>query len=93
MRKVQQITNAVSRKLNIPTEILSREPSVTVKGWAQAVVEPHGGILEFSPEQICLRTGQGKLCIQGTGLTITRMNHRAVEIAGKLRGILLEETT
>lgn len=63
------------------------ETEVRVSGRKRAVVENHRGVLEYTPERICLAAMAGKLSILGSELEISAMNSHSAVICGLISGV------
>ncbi len=64
-------------------------PFVEIRGKSTVGIENHNGITEYSPERICLSVKKGKISVEGMDLRIVRMDHRRIDIVGKLERVEL----
>lgn len=76
--------------LEIPTELLYREPVITMLGQHTVFVENYKCILSYDCTEICLKTSNGKLKICGKNLWIPFYTSEEMKIEGQITGILLE---
>ena len=51
------------------------------------LIENHRGILAYSPDQIVVSTGRGRLCLSGSGLRLGAMNREELLVKGKLQRV------
>ena len=90
MKMKQEFVHSIGEKLSIPTEAMSQQPCVSLRGKRSVRVEHHKGILEYSQECVRLAVHRGAICIFGRELTVTRMSERVMELSGKIERVELE---
>ncbi len=84
-RKIDEI-------LEIPTELSTDNPKITVLGFEKILIENHKGILEYQDYYIRLNTYIGLININGFNLTLDEMNTDDLIITGKIESIDFENT-
>ena len=84
---MDNIKKKFSRMLDIPEETVLDIPYITISGCEQLSIENFGGILEYLPEDIKLKTSVGIIEIKGSKLRIKSMSDRCLSISGKIMGI------
>lgn len=91
-RKTKRIPNKINRILEIPQEVVSNIPKVTVVGFEQMVIENYKAILEYQDFYIRLSTEIGILNINGFNLNLKEMTTDDLQISGKIDSIDFEAT-
>ena len=76
---------------------LSGEPApgislVELWGSKRLLVEHHGGVLAYCPEEILVSVSYGKLKITGEELTLSQMTRHRLIIRGKILGVTVGES-
>lgn len=89
-RKRQKQTR-LQRALEIPKEISSNEPKITIMGFNEMLIENYKGILEYEEFYIRVSTYIGILNINGFNLNLTEMTADDILITGKIETIDFEE--
>lgn len=79
----------VSEKFDIPSEILTNEPLIEIRGSAKVSIDHHTAILEYTPQRIHVATHTGIVAVQGENLTITLLTRTRVEIGGSISSVVL----
>ncbi len=73
----------------LPMATVSNYAYIEIRGKNTVGVENHKGILQYTPECICISVKQGTVSAFGSGLEIVRMDHRRIEIVGRLERVEL----
>lgn len=89
-RKKQKQTR-LERALEIPKEISSNEPKITIMGFNEMLIENYKGILEYQEFYIRVSTYIGILNINGFDLNLTEMTTDDILITGKIETIDFEK--
>lgn len=84
-RKIDEI-------LEIPIELSTDNPKITIIGFEKVLIENHKGILEYQDYFIRLNTYIGIININGFNLSLEEMNIDDLIITGKIEGIDFENT-
>lgn len=62
----------------------------TILVGSRALIENHGGLLEFTPERVRLRCRAGEIVVSGAELVISDARARSLVVSGKIADIALE---
>ena len=92
MRKKNNKLSRLERILEIPEELSSNQPKVTILGFEQLLIENHKGILEYQDYFIRLNTYIGIININGFNLKLDEMTNEDILIKGKIDSIDFENT-
>lgn len=75
--------------LDLPSEPIPGMPLVEIAGERRVLVENHGGVCQYGPEQICIRVKYGTISVQGRGLELARMSREQLIISGRIDCVML----
>lgn len=78
--------------LEIPQELSTNNPKITVLGFEQVLIENHKGILEYQDYFIRLNTYIGIININGFHLKLDEMTTDDILVTGKIDSIDFEST-
>ena len=78
--------------LEMPKEIISSEPKITMIGFNEMLIENYKGILEYEEFFVKLSTHIGIININGFNLKLEEMTSDDIMIKGKIEGIDFEKT-
>ena len=84
--------NRFEQFLEIPEEISSQIPKLTIKGFKEILVENYKTILEYQDFFIRISTYIGIININGFELNLNEMTNDDVLITGKIEGSDFEKT-
>lgn len=90
-RKVKR-QNRFDELLEIPKEISSEKPKLTVMGFEELLVENYKAILEYQDFYVRLSTHIGIININGFELNLNEMTNDDILITGKIESIDFEKT-
>ena len=90
-RKVRK-QNRFEELLEIPKEISSEKPKLTVMGFEELLVENYKAILEYQDFYVRLSTHIGIININGFELNLNEMTNDDIIITGKIESIDFEKT-
>lgn len=82
----------LERALEIPKEISSNEPKITIVGFNEMLIENYKGILEYQEFYIRINTYLGIININGFNLNLTEMTSDDIMITGKIETVDFEST-
>lgn len=85
MRKLDSI-------LEMPTEVYTNEPKITIVGFNEMIIENYKGILEYEDFYIRINTFIGILNINGFDLNLEKMTDDDIKITGNIESIDIEKT-
>ena len=89
-RRNKKIPSKINRILEIPQEVFSNIPKITVLGFEQMLIENYKAILEYQDFYIRLSTEIGILNINGFNLHLKEMTTDDLQISGKIDSIDFE---
>lgn len=93
MKKKKKMQNKINRLLEIPQEVTTNIPKITVLGFEQMLIENYKGILEYQNFYIRLNTYIGILNINGKDLYLQEMTTDDLMVTGKIESIDFESIT
>ncbi len=82
--------NRLDKVLEMPKEITSNEPKITILGFNQMLIENYKGILEYQEFYIRLNTYIGIVNINGFNLNLSEMTTDDILITGKIESVDFE---
>ena len=82
--------NRIDKLLEIPKEISSNEPKITIVGFEEMLIENYKCILEYQEFYIRINTYKGIININGINLSLNEMRTDDVLIKGKIDSIDFE---
>lgn len=92
-RKGKRVQSKVNRLLEIPQEIVTNIPKLTVIGFEKMLIENYKGILEYQDFYVRISTYIGILNINGFNLNLQEMTTDDLLITGKIESIDFETIT
>ena len=81
----------INEFLEMPEEIMSDKPRITILGFEELVIENYKNILEYEEIFIKINTYIGAININGFNLKLIQMNKDDIMITGKIDSIDFEE--
>ena len=81
---------SVSKFLEIPREVISNVPKITVTGFDEVLIENFKGILEYEDYYIRINTSLGIININGFELKLENMTNDDIKVNGKVESIDIE---
>ena len=82
--------NKINKLLEMPEEISSNEPKITIMGFNQMLIENYKGILEYQEFFIRINTYTGIININGFQLSLNEMTEDDIMVTGKIDSIDFE---
>ena len=92
-RGENKIQNKVNKLLEMPAEISSNIPKITILGFEKMLIENYKAILEYQDFYIRISTYIGILNINGYELNLNEMTTDDLLITGKIEGVDFETIT
>jgi sporulation protein YqfC len=89
----KETVKKINNFLEMPREISSNEPKLTILGFNEMLIENYKGILEYENFYIRISTHIGTININGFNLNLTQMTEDDIFITGKIDSIDLETIT
>jgi len=78
--------------LEMPEEIYSNIPKLTITGFNEIVLENYKGILEYEDFFASISTHIGVVNINGFNLNLEKMTNDDIKIIGKIESVEIERT-
>lgn len=78
---------SLSNHLNLPGDIIAGAPILTTTGRSSLCIENYKGIIEYNATIIKVHTKTGKICIEGTNLTIKYFTNDEMRVTGIIHSI------
>ncbi len=89
-RKRYKKGNKFNKLLEMPKEIYSNEPKITVTGFHELLIENYKSVLEYEEFYVRINTYIGIININGFNLVLNEMSEDDLLITGKIDGIDFE---
>lgn len=80
----------VGNILEMPREIISNVPKITITAFDELIVENFKGILEYENFFVRISTYIGNVNINGFNLKLTQMNEEDILVQGKIESVDFE---
>lgn len=90
MKKKKRTIRKIDDILEMPKEIYSDEPKITITGFEGLIIENYKGILEYEDYYIRINTYIGIININGFNLKLEKMTEDDLKIMGKIESIDIE---
>ena len=74
-------------RLGLPQEDVFGLPLLTITGDREVLIENHQGLLVYDPECVIVKTGAGRIRIEGRGLILRTMDKEALLICGAIHQV------
>ena len=78
--------------LDLPKEIYSNTPKISILGFDEMVIENYKGILEYEEFFVRISTYIGIVNINGYNLKLENMTDDDIKVTGKIESFELERT-
>ena len=92
-KKEKKKLNRINELLEIPAEVTSTEPKITILGFKQVLIENYKSILEYEEFFVKVNTYMGAININGFNLKLKEMTDDDIMVLGKIDSIDIEEIT
>ena len=93
MAKTRKIKNRFESILEMPKEVYTNLPKLTVVGFEQMIIENYKSILEYEEFFVRINTYIGVININGFNLNLEKMTNDDIKITGTIESIDLEKNT
>lgn len=87
----KKLQKHVGEVLEFSSDILDNGPRITIMGRSEIIIEYFQEVIQFSDEEIALKTPVGNLVIRGKGLVLTTVLQTEIHIKGTLLQLFFEE--
>lgn len=92
MIKIKKTRNKLERLLEIPVEVTTNIPKITLVGFDQLMIENYMGVIEYEEYLVKINTTIGIIIIEGNKMNLNQINENDVLISGEISKIYLEST-
>lgn len=92
-KKEKKRMSRINELLEIPVEVTSTEPKITILGFKQVLIENYKSILEYEEFYVKINTYMGAININGFNLKLKEMTDDDIMVLGKIDSIDMEEIT
>ena len=92
MKKKRNTFSKIDRLLEMPQEVYTDVPKLTITGFNEMIIENFKGILEYEDYYIRINTSLGIVNINGYELKLEKMKNDDIKIKGKIDNINIEIT-
>ena len=90
MKKNQRKFSKIDRLLEMPEEVYTDTPKITITGFNEMIIENFKGILEYEDYYIRINTSLGIVNINGYELKLENMTNDDIKVKGKVESIDIE---
>ena len=90
-KKSGRLIRKIDNILEIPKEITSQIPRITILGFEELLIENYKGIIEYEEFFIKISTFIGNININGFNLSLNQMTEDDIIIKGKIDSIDFED--
>ncbi len=84
--------NKIDKILELPKEICSNIPKLTITGFDEIIIENFKGILEYEDFFVRISTYIGIINVNGYGLRLENMTEDDIKVTGKIESVDVERT-
>lgn len=92
MKKRKLSIEKIDNALEMPKELSSNKPKLTIVGFEEILIENYKGILEYEEYFIQINTHIGIININGFNLNLEKMTEDDMKVTGKIESIDIERT-
>ena len=78
--------------LEIPQEVYTNTPKITITGFNELILENYKGILEYEEFFASISTYIGIININGYNINLEKMTNDDIKITGKIESVEIERT-
>ena len=90
MKKNKKGISRIDRLLEMPQEVYTDNPKITITGFNEMIIENFKGILEYEDYYIRINTSLGIININGYELKLENMTNDDIKVKGKVESIEIE---
>jgi len=90
VKKNKKNISRIDRLLEIPQEIYSNVPKITITGFNEMIIENFRGILEYEDYYIRINTSLGIINVNGYELRLENMTNDDIKVTGKIEKFDIE---
>lgn len=93
MRKKEKKQNRLERLLEMPQEVTTGEPKITMMGFHEILIENYKGILEYEDYFIKINTHIGAININGFHLNLNQLTEDDIMVTGQIESVHFDNIT
>lgn len=82
----------IEKILEMPEEVYTNVPKLTITGFNEMILENYKGILEYEEFFASISTYIGVVNINGYNINLEKMTNDDIKITGKIESVELERT-
>ena len=86
----KKFSSKLNNLLEVPNEVGSSEPKITIVGFDEMLIENYKGISEYEEFYIKVGTAIGIININGLGLLLEKITDEDVLVKGRIENIDIE---
>jgi len=90
VKKNKKNISRIDRLLEIPQEIYSNVPKITITGFNEMIIENFKGISEYEDYYIRINTSLGIINVNGYELRLENMTNDDIKVTGKIEKFDIE---
>lgn len=88
--KKKKMQNRIDKMLEMPQEVYSNIPKITITGFEEIIIENFKGILEYEEYYVRINTYIGIININGFNLKLENMTNEDIKVIGKIENLEFE---
>lgn len=92
MIKIKNTRNKIEKLLELPVEVTTNIPKITLIGFDQLMIENYMGVIEYEEYLVKINSSIGIIIIEGNKMNLNQINENDVLISGVISKIYLEST-
>ncbi len=86
-----KLRRKVGELLEMPVEVTSNLPKITISGFDEIIIENFEGILEYEEFFVRVKTHIGNVIINGFNMKLTQLNSEDIMVKGIISNINFEK--
>jgi len=87
---MKKMSKRVGELLELPREVISDVPKITIIAFDEIIIENFRGILEYENFFVRISTYIGNVCINGFNLKLNQINEDDISVKGKIESVAFE---
>ena len=92
MKRKRNAISKIDRILEMPQEVYTDTPKITITGFNEMIIENFKGILEYEDYYVRINTALGIININGYELKLENMTNDDIKVKGKVESIDIERS-
>lgn len=90
--KIKNTRNKIERMLELPIEVTTNIPKITITKFDQIMIENYMGIIEYEEYLVKINTSIGIIIMEGNKMNLNQINENDILISGEISKLYLEST-